>query len=76
VHARAGVEQHVAGRQLDRAAAEGVLDDQLAAVVLARIGEEQGAADVGPDPLAAARDEPDSVVDVVAERVRAAPRSG
>ena len=39
VQAGAGIDDHVAGRQLHRMRAVGVLDDQLAAVVVLRRGQ-------------------------------------
>ena len=51
--------------------AVGVLDHQLAAVVLVRVGEEQRRRQVGADAVRRAGDLADGVVDVVAERLAA-----
>ena len=61
----------LAGRQLHAVDAVGVLDHQLAAVVLVRVGEEQRRRQVGADAVRRAGDLPDGVVDVVAERLPA-----
>jgi hypothetical protein len=54
VHAGAGVQQQVAGGQLDSVEAEAVFDDQLAAFVAVGLAQEQGAAQVRAQPLALA----------------------
>ena len=50
-----GIENHVAGRQLDRMRAVGVLDDQFAAVIIVGIRQEQGRRKVGADTARAIR---------------------
>ena len=63
------IEDHVAGRQLDRMGAVSVLDDQLAAVIVLGIGQEEGRRQVGADPAGAAGQEADRIVDMIAERM-------
>src|SRR6478672_4083262 len=45
-----GIKHQVARRQLDLVAAEPVFDHQLTAVIVGRIGEEQGCRQVGANP--------------------------
>jgi hypothetical protein len=51
VQAGGGIEDQVAGRQLDLVRAVGVHHDQLAAVVVLGIAEEEGAGHIGAHPL-------------------------
>ncbi len=57
----------MAGGQLHRVAAVGVVHDQLAAVVMLRIGKEERRGEVRAQALPARRVRADRVVDVVAE---------
>ena len=59
------------GRQLHAVDAVGVLDHQLAAVVVLGVGEEQRRRQVGADAVRRARHLADGVVDVAAERLAA-----
>ena len=71
------VEDHVAGGQLDLMLAIAVLDDQLAAVIVVGLGQEERRRQVGPDPPAAIGQEADGIVDMVAEAMAlGARRSG
>ncbi|MNR34858.1 hypothetical protein D3C85_1526630 [compost metagenome] len=51
VHGAAGVEDQVAGRQLDAALAQRLLDQQLAAVIFLGRAQEQRAGNVAAHPL-------------------------
>jgi len=71
VEAGGGVEDHVAGGELDALDAVGVLHAELAAVVLLRCGEKQRGGDVGADAVRGAGDLADGVIDMGAEGLAA-----
>ena len=71
VQAGGGIEQQMAGRQLDRLRAEIVLDHQLAAVIGVRILEEERRRKVAADAELAAAVDAHRIVDMGAERLAA-----
>jgi hypothetical protein len=71
VQARGWVEDHRAGGELDRFFAVVVLDDELAAIVVGGVGEEERGAEVGADALGCGGELADGRVDVRAEGLAA-----
>src|SRR5262245_12041895 len=71
VQARRRIQDEVSRRELDRVHAVGVLDEQLAAVVVVRLGEEQRGGQIRPQAMRRAADLTNGVVDVMAERASA-----
>lgn len=69
MQARRRIQDEAARRQLDAVRAIGVLDQQLAALVLLGRAEKQRRREIGADPVARPADLPDGVVDVAPERV-------
>ena len=67
VKAGGRVDDHVAGAELDAVLAVGVLDLQLAAVILVGVGEEERGRHVGPELAAIARVKTNAAVDMGAE---------
>jgi hypothetical protein len=67
VQAGAGIDDHVAGRELHRMLAVGVLDGELAAVVVLRRGDEERGRDVSADLQRGVEIAADGVVDMRAE---------
>src|SRR5450830_1692564 len=66
VQAGGRIQHHVARGQLDGLAAEGILDLQLAAIVVVRLGQEQSRRQIGAQALVAVRQLHDGAVDVQA----------
>ena len=64
----------MSGRQLDVMGTIEILYDELAAVILLRLGQEQGYREVGPDPQARQPVPPHGIVDMDAEMMAAGGR--
>ncbi len=62
--AGARIEDGIARRQLDRARAEQILDDEFAAIVAVGIAQHQGERQIGADPLAGPLDRADRTVEM------------